>query len=266
MKCEEARLKFPDGLREESADQPALDFEFQAHLVDCAACRNEWNLARSTWKAMDLLPVPEPGHDMRERFYRTLEAYDRGRGEKTKLASRWLAWWPMHPGLQFGLSAALLVIGIAAGYELGGRERSHAEVAQLRGEVGNMRQLVTLSLLQQQSASDRLRGVSWSYRVEQSDTEVLSALLHTVNQDPNVSVRLAAVDALRNFGDSPVARKGMTQSLLKQSSPMLQIALIDVLVELRERSAVPTLKLLLTAPNLDASVKTRIESALLQLG
>jgi HEAT repeat protein len=123
-----------------------------------------------------------------------------------------------------------------------------------------------LSLLQQQSASDRLRGVSWSYRVEQSDTEVLSALLHTVNQDSNVSVRLAAVDALRNFGDSPVARKGITQSLLKQTSPMVQIALVDVLVELRERPAVPTLKLLLATPDLDKSVKSKIESAIAQLG
>ena len=33
-----------------------------------------------------------------------------------------------------------------------------------------MRQLVALSLMQQQSASDRLRGVSWAYQVEPSDT------------------------------------------------------------------------------------------------
>ena len=56
-----------------------------------------------------------------------------------------------------------------------------------------MRQLVTLSLLQQQSAGDRLQGVNWSYRVEQPDTAVLAALLTTVNHDPNVNVRLAAV-------------------------------------------------------------------------
>ena len=50
--------------------------------------------------------------------------------------------------------------------------------------------------MQQQSASDRLRGVNYAYRVEQSDPEVLGALLTTVNHDPSVNVRLAAVDAV----------------------------------------------------------------------
>ena len=59
-----------------------------------------------------------------------------------------------------------------------------------------MRQMVALSLMQQQSAGERLRGVSWAYRVESSDTEVLSALLYTVNNDQSVNVRMAAVEAL----------------------------------------------------------------------
>ena len=67
----------------------------------------------------------------------------------------------------------MLVIGIVIG---GVITRQSSEVAQLRGEMYNMRQMVTLSLLQQQSASDRLRGVNWSYRVEQPDSEVLAAL------------------------------------------------------------------------------------------
>src|SRR5205085_12402481 len=135
------------------------------------------------------------------------------------------------------------------------------EVAQLRGELYNMRQLVTLSLLQQQSAGDRLQGVNWSYRVEQPDTAVLAALLTTVNHDPNVNVRLAAVDALRNFSDSAVARKGLMQALGKQSSPLVQIAILDQLVELRERSAAAPVKLLLSGENLNSEVKQRAEWA-----
>ncbi len=78
-----------------------------------------------------------------------------------------------------------------------------------------MRQLVTLSLLQQQSASERLRGVDYAYRVDQSDTQVLAALLHAVNHDPNVNVRLAAVDALRKFAGSPAVRGTLDQSLVE---------------------------------------------------
>ena len=40
-------------------------------------------------------------------------------------------------------------------------------------------------------------------------------MLTTVNQDPNVNVRLAAVDALHAFGSSPVMRSAIMQSIRK---------------------------------------------------
>jgi hypothetical protein len=70
-----------------------------------------------------------------------------------------------------------------------------------------MRELVALTA-GQQSASERLRGVSWANQVESSDGQVLAALLDSVNHDPNVNVRLAAADALRTFAmTSPRAPK-----------------------------------------------------------
>ena len=128
-----------------------------------------------------------------------------------------------------------------------------------------MKQLVTLSLLQQQNASDRLKGVNWAYRTEQPDTEVLAALLYTVNHDSNVDVRLAAVDALRTYMDSPVARRGLTQALPKQKSPMVQIALIDQIVDMRDRKAVDALQGLVQQPQVDSEVRQRAQWALARL-
>lgn len=120
-----------------------------------------------------------------------------------------------------------------------------------------MRQLVALSLLQQQSASDRLRGVTYSYRVESSDTEVLSALLRTVNNDPNVNVRLSAVDALRQFAASPVARRGMGLALGKQDSPLVQVALLSALSEMQDRDALPYVQALAQKTGVDSTVRSR---------
>ena len=129
-----------------------------------------------------------------------------------------------------------------------------------------MRQLVALSLMQQQSAGDRLRGVSWSYQVEPSDTEVLDALVTAVNHDPNVNVRLAAVDALRPFTGSPsthvTARNAVVQALPKQTAPIVQVALIDFLAELKERNAAPELRRLVSDPDIDSGVRKRAEWAL----
>jgi len=264
MNCEKARELFADDLA--GTLEPAAAGDFRSHLLECRACREEADHLHTTWKSLERIPGPDPGPEMRTRFYQMLDAYQQGRREAAASQRAWWQWWPQQPALQFALSLGLLCAGLVGGHLATVREQANPEISQLRGEIHNMRQLVTLSLLQQQSASDRLQGVNWSYRAEQSDTEVLSALLHTINQDQSVNVRLAAVDAMRNFGDSPVARKGLVQSLTKQTSPLIQISIIDLLVELRERQAAPAMRFLLGSSGLDENVKKRIELALQQIG
>jgi HEAT repeat protein len=128
-----------------------------------------------------------------------------------------------------------------------------------------MRQLVALSLLQQQSASERLRGVSWAYRVEPTDSEVLGKLLEAVNEDRNVNVRLAAVDALHAFRSSAAARTKMLSSLEIQDAPLVQVAIIDLLVDLKETDARPELRRLAENVSTDAGVRQRAQWALERL-
>ena len=76
-----------------------------------------------------------------------------------------------------------------------------------------MRQMLMLSLMQQQSATERLRGVSGSVQIDQPGAEIVRALLETLMHDPNVNVRLACVDALRRFSEQDVVRRGTVQAL-----------------------------------------------------
>ena len=255
MNCEEARTQFVDYWR---GTLEKADGEFDDHLASCERCRAEAQELKDLWGTLGSMPEEDPSLGMRVRFYDSLRSWRQQEAER-----RQRFWWVRHPAFQAACAVAILVIGVATGYLARGRDT--AEVSQLRGEVYNMRQLVALSLLQQQSASDRLRGVNFAYRVEQSDPQVLSALLTTVNHDPNTNVRLAAVDALRNFTDNPVGRKGLVQALAKQESPLVQIAIVDQIVELHEKSAVPEVKFLLASENLNPEVKQRAQGALKQL-
>ncbi len=128
-----------------------------------------------------------------------------------------------------------------------------------------MRQLVTLSLLEQQSASERLRGVSWAVRAEPSDTEILDALVKAVNHDSNVNVRLAAVDALRPFAANPTARDAVLQALPAQTDPIVQVALIDLLVDLKEKDAAQELQRVAVNGSTDSGVRQRAQWALEKL-
>jgi len=255
MNCEDARTQFVDYWRGTLVDENG---DFHTHLVSCERCRAEAEDLKDLWGTLGAMPEEDPSMRLRVRFYDSLRSY-RQREEQR----RQLFWWLRHPAFQAAAAMAILVVGIGTGYLLRGRDTT--EVSQLRGEVYNMRQLVALSLLQQQSASDRLRGVNFAYRVEQSDPQVLSALLTTVNHDPSVNVRLAAVDAIKNFTDSPVGRKGLVQALGKQDSPLVQIAILDQVVEMREKSAVPAIQTLISVNGVNPEVKQHAQWALRQL-
>ena len=128
-----------------------------------------------------------------------------------------------------------------------------------------MRQLVVLSMLQQESASERLQGVSYSMQVNHADPEIVAALLHTLRHDTSVDVRLAALDSLRRYNDEPKVRKALVDALQTQQSPMVQIALIDLMVEMHEKSALPNIKKFEETPNLNPSVKQRAQQGIEKL-
>lgn len=254
MKCEDARLLLADywtgDLR--GAEELALE----THLAECSACREETSRLQAVWSGLALLPVDEPSPQLRGRFYEALGAYREG------AQSRRMHWTPAWLAVA---ASALLAIGAAMGYGLQ-PDRTGQEVAELREEVTSMRQMVALSLLQQQSASERLRGVSWAYRAEPSDMEVLSALVAAVNGDSNINVRLAAVDALHAFAGSPLTRKAVLEALPKQNmEPLVQVALIDLLVDLKERQAAGELRRLAEDSEVNDGVKERALWALARL-
>ena len=269
MTCEETKLVLADYWSETLADEQEI--ALQAHLASCDACRSELERLGELWRSLSLLPAEEPSAALRGRFYESLSAYRQGLESAPShgLWQRLLALWPGNPAWQMALSMALLVAGVGVGYAWrpgqSGSAGAPTELAQLRGEVSSMRQLVALSLLQQQSASERLRGVSWAVRVEPSDSEVLTALLQTVNHDPNVNVRLAAVDALHPFASAVGTRQAVIQALTRQDAPIVQVALIDLLVDLKERRAAQALQQVASSTSTDAGVRQRAEWALERL-
>jgi hypothetical protein len=245
--------------------------EIQQHLSTCPSCQMEYEQLQEIWQKLADLPQEKPGPQLRPRFYTMLEAYKQGMQQSHKKTrwwenvSRWLSnLYPQKPALQFGVAVAFLVIGLFAGQwlQLGGNE----QIVQLRDEVRQMRQMVMLSMLQQQSPSDRLKGVSWSYQMEQADPQVVNALIETLNQDPNVNVRLAAADALVLFLDYPSVKQSLIQSLLSQKSPLVQIELIDILVRLREKGSVQAFEKILQQKGLHNEVRQRARWGLQQLG
>ncbi len=118
------------------------------------------------------------------------------------------------------------------------------EIGNLKKEMQETKDLLILSMLKRESASERIQAVNYSYDLQKPDDEVLKALIFTLDYDRNVNVRMAAADAIGRFGNDENVRNALIKSLLKQQEPTLQISIIEMLTKFNERRALPALRLL----------------------
>src|SRR4029077_5914779 len=238
MNCEAIGELLPDYLQGRLNSE--LASEVEKHLAGCQACGEEAAL----WKNLALLPEEQPSPALQTRFKAMLESYEEGRWEKTSLAAEqrkappamlWgLGNWKQIPFAGVVWACLFLVCGFLIGRQSdrGANLEVQKQLGALQGELAATRRTVALSMLQQQSASQRLEGVSWSARLQQPDPKVMDALLHTLRFDNSVDVRLASLDALSRYAGRPEVRRELVDSLQDKQSPLVQIALIDLLVDL----------------------------------
>ena len=264
MKCEQIAEFLPDYLQ--ASLRPEQHQIVEQHLASCTDCTEVVAL----WQKLGALPEEQPSAEGKLRFEAMLHAYQTGRSEQARKGpSLWSVFqWFRSPVGAVAWSMALLVVGAFAGVQLGTRKpvETPPDVAAMRSELASMRQLVALSMLQQQSASQRLEGVSWTRGEERLDPQVLNALMHTLRYDQSVDVRLAALDALsRRANTQPQLRQNVVDALQEQQSPLVQVALIDQLVEWRDHAAAQRLQQLRQSPNLNPTVRQRADWAISKL-
>jgi len=270
MNCERTQEKFADYLTGDLDEGGRTDV--QEHILACAPCREDLENLTVVWAKLGVLPEEQPGGELRHRFYAMLEEYKDRLEAREKTAPRaggpagWRDWFTFRkPAFAASFSAFLLFAGIGAGWLLNGGGARGGRLATLSNEVQDMRQQVGLSLLSQPSATDRIQGIGYSAAVENPNDKTLAALFNALDNDPNPNVRLAAVDALYLFRTRPGVKESLVRSLAIQNYPLVQVALIDFLVEVREARAAEALKLLIEKNELTPEVKKRAEQGLKQI-
>ncbi len=271
MNCQEAKKRIPDLLHDGLEGGQAE--ELRQHLHSCPACWQEWQELHETWTRLGILPEEQPSPELRRNFYRQLElhrleaAHAVPQSWRRQLrrflpdlrpAARVLR--PAAPALRLAAATLIVIAGFGAGFFMGGGQKNDpGKLERLSREVNNLQQQMTLSLLNQPSASARLQGIALTSRVQDPAPALIAALLETLHNDPSVNVRLSAVDALYLFSDREPVRAALTAALGQQSSPLVQIALIDLMVSLKERRAAAALKKLLTDKKIIPEVQQRAQ-------
>ena len=271
MNCEKGKELLAGWMEDQLTE--AGRAEMEAHLAGCAQCRQQVEANRRLWVTMGHVPAPQPSEKMQVRFDAMLDTYKQEEMSRVPGVLFYLRQlFAIRPGFTWAYSVALVVVGIGFGYLLnrgfGGVPAAGPEKQQLQAlsaQIHEMREMVLLSLLENPSASERIRGVSYTSEISKVNKNVINALLSTLNNDPNSNVRLITLEALTHYADDPAVREGLVQSILHQDSPLVQAALADTMLKLQEKKAVPSLKELLHQKDLNEMVRMKIQQTLTRL-
>jgi hypothetical protein len=224
------------------------------------------------WEKLGEIKTPNPSPESRTRFYAMLDTYQHELESKkensfTVIFDRIKQLFIYKPAYRWAYALGLLIFGVTIGYFSGKNTdsqmlTSQEKVEKLSSEVQDMKQLMMLSMLENPMATERLKAVSYTQELNTVDDQVIDALLATLNFDQNENVRLVTLEALIQLAHHPKVREGLVQSLLKQESPLMQVALADAMVKLQEKRSVKQFKALLKKDNLNHSIKHKIEKTI----
>ncbi len=206
--------------------------------------------------AIDRIDEGAPTLRLDDQFYAMLkQEKSKQKGFSFQIPS----WSVLMPRLAF--AASFSILGFFTAYVFVNRTTA-PEVQQLTQEVSNLKEMMMLSLLEKESATDRLRAVSLTDEMEQASTTVTEALIKTLNNDENVNVRLAALDALKPYvGDNSV-RMALVKSIAMQESPLVQVAMAELMAAIQEKKSLKEFDKMLKSESTPEEVKKRIQKNL----
>lgn len=206
---------------------------------------------------LDAIESPATSLALDDKFY-TMLTKEKRKQESSSFSFSMPSWSWLAPRLAF--SMALIIAGFSGGYLFNGRKDS--DVDQLTAQVAALKETMMLSLLEKESATDRLKAVSLSTEMDRVSQAVTQALFQTLNSDPSVNVRLAALEAIAPYSKDGKVREQLIRSIAKQESPFVQVALAELMGQLQEKKSVREFDKILKDKNTPQDVKNRIKESL----
>ncbi len=215
------------------------------------------------YSMLDEIDVPETSGKLDTDFYRSLELYKDAYSDKSSQFRTFITTlFNKKYAFRFAYSFALIVFGWYLGSWSGRIDNNNVKIQSMSLEISQMKQVMIYTMLEQPSATKRIKAISYTDKFENVDDKILNTFLDTLNNDSNPNVRLAAVEALSRFSDIQFVRNGLVKSILQQESPLVQVALIDLMLKLKEKASKKELFRLLENRDLNYSVRNKTQETI----
>ncbi len=264
MKCEEVEKLMVDYLDlslEESTRQ-----EIEKHLETCERCIDELKDTQEVLKLISKDEMENPDDSLKINFYHMLHSEIR-KNEERKVASFSIPVTPWYNSARYRVAAAVafLIFGSFIGmfiHTLTSGSNATKQISQLQTEVSDLRKTAMFTMLKDESSSDRLQAVTYAGDIDNADENVINVLVETLNNDKNVNVRMAAAYALSKFASQREVIDSLVKSLSLQTEPILQVTLINILAERKEKSALGPIQKIISNKNTIKEVRNVAENSL----
>lgn len=260
MSCkniQEQLIDYIDGNLDQKTHQ-----KIEAHLNDCKNCTIVLQELQTVFDAIEETSTQElPDISLQTSFEEVL------RKEKEALITPKVISLTKNTKnysktiLQIAATIALVISGYFYG-KLENTATSSQKIAVLEKEKHQMKQTMTISLIENESASKRLQAVNYAEEFDKPGNDILNALINKMHYDDHINVRLAAAEALAKFSDSEMVRKALINAMDMEQDPGMQIELIQILVSIQEKRAVPSMEKLLQNEETPDYVKDQVRIGL----
>ena len=181
---------------------------------------------RALWRALGEIEPEEPSPRLRRAFYRRLER----EGRRTTLEKVRDA-LGFHGNRGWLSAAACLLVGLGIGQlAANDGDDAGARLAALEESVTALNRRLILDRLDSDVPGKRLRGVLDAAHLVGDDPDIAQALLVRATGDRVPSVRSAAIDALGPSIDAPKVGRQVMDLLQQAESPIVQLALVDLVL------------------------------------
>ncbi len=227
---------------------------------------DELDTLREIWRRLDDISIPQASEKMTENFYRMLNSYKRDTEGKhdfyDNLIIRLRQSHFQRLMVRVASGVVLLFVGWSLGFWFTSNEQYEERLDYMSSEIRQMKEMIVLAELNQPSPNERIKAINQIKAYGTVDERTIAMLFNVLSGDSNANVRLIALEALVMHADRTSVRQGLIQSLDRQESPLVQLALTDAIVRLKEKQAVGQLRKMLERKDLNHVVRTKIVNSL----
>jgi len=218
-------------------DSAELNKEMQDYLEQNSQLQEELSFIESFWTDAGQ-PLVMPSAKLDANFYQMLSraqsAQQQGDNHlsshepRLSLTDKLKSWLMPTPIAQF--ATLLVVFALGANVNQTSNSEDNQAYNSLQQEVSSLTTMLAMSMLQKDSASERLSGVAYSQQTDLSNPQLVAQLIELLARDTSTSVRLAIINSLGKLTSFGSSEQQLLTLATQEENLLVQIELCRLLL------------------------------------